>query len=429
MARRRSSLQRQISVGLVLYVLLLSAALAAHGLLVNEQAERRVWQSLLNVEMDHVVARVRERANPPWAPATGLRFYADQAIAASPPPALMRFGPGLHDNVVFDDNEWVVLVRLVGDGRYMLALDIDGFEQDEWRLAAPLLLLAALMALLLALFSICGVRRLVRPLAALAERILELRPDRTGQRIEVGRGGSSELVVIAEALNAYLERNERFVERERVFIDSASHELRTPIAVVAGAADLALARPIDDEAVRAPLQRIARTARAMEQLVVLLLVLARDPARLSAASDRFRLDELLPELVEDHRFLATGKSLEIEVALHASCELVAPVRIVQAAIGNLLRNAIENSDRGRIRVELHPAGVVVIDDPGHGMAPEEVAAIYARIARGGGRESSDEGIGLDLIARLCEHLSWRLVIDSGHGRGTRATLDLGAAVA
>lgn len=63
---------------------------------------------------------------------------------------------------------------------------------------------------------------------------------------------------------------------------------------------------------------------------------------------------------------------------------------------------------------------MIIEDPGHGMTPEEIAQIYARVARGGGRDGG--GIGLDLISRLCEHLGWRLDFASDEGRGTTTTL-------
>jgi signal transduction histidine kinase len=136
----------------------------------------------------------------------------------------------------------------------------------------------------------------------------------------------------------------------------------------------------------------------------------------------------LPEIVDDHRHLCADKDLVLDLAPLPACELLAPLAIVQAAIGNLLRNAIENSDRGTISLALQPAGVVVIEDPGHGMSPEEISAIYAKVARGGGGRDGG-GIGLDLIARLCEHLGWRLEIEPRTPRGTRVTLDLGAALA
>ena len=71
-----------------------------------------------------------------------------------------------------------------------------------------------------------------------------------------------------------------------------------------------------------------------------------------------------------------------------------------------------------------PLAVVEIADPGQGMSPEEISAVYARAARGGGRDGG--GIGLDLITRLCAHLGWGLAIDSRPGEGTTARLDLGA---
>src|SRR3546814_927382 len=197
------------------------------------------------------------------------------------------------------------------------------------------------------------------------------------------------------AVNDYLARNERFVERERAFIDSSSHELRTPVAVIAGASELALDQPGTPDAVRNQLSRILRTARGVEQLLSLLLVLAKDPQRLAQVSDHFRLDQLLPEIVDDHLHLCAGKDLQLDLQPLPACELLAPLAIVKAAIGNLLRNAIENSDRGTISIALGRGGVVVIEDPGHGMSPEEISVIYARMARGGdgGRNGDRKRVG------------------------------------
>mgnify|MGYP000946496849 CR=1 FL=1 len=123
------------------------------------------------------------------------------------------------------------------------------------------------------------------------------------------------------------------------------------------------------------------------------------------------------------RHLLRDKDLTVSLRA-APVELVAPLAVVQAAIGNLLRNAIENSDRGVIELDVRAQGVVCVRDPGHGMPPEEIAAIYARMARG--QLSDQGGIGLALVARLCEHLGWTLHFSPVQPRGTLATLDLGA---
>ncbi|WP_441820257.1 sensor histidine kinase [Lysobacter sp. TAB13] len=415
----RSSLQRRILVGLIAYTTLLSTAVVVQGFIVNDHAEHLVWTSLLDAELDHFVERSRTDANYRWTDTKSLSLY-DSTAPREIPSSLRNLAPGVHDGVMLDGSEQVVMVRNVPGGRLTLALDITDMEHNELDMALTVAAAAAATLLLLTLMIGWGVRRLVRPLVKMAQGIGSLRPDQPGQRIEVLDAASSELVVIAEAVNDYVERNDRFVERERVFINSASHELRTPVAVIAGAAELALGQAGLPAGVRQQLDRIQRTARDVEQLISLLLILAKDPKRLGASADEFALDHLLPEIVEDHRHLTRDKDLTLTIAPLPRCDIVAPLQIVQAAIGNLLRNAIENSDRGEITIRLEPAATVVIEDPGHGMTPEEISAIYARVARGG-REGG--GIGLDLISRLCAHLGWSLSFDAAQ-RGTRTTLVL-----
>ena len=419
------SLQRRIALGMLGYVVLLGMVVLAFGWLINERAEALVWSSLLNTEMEYFA---RHADDEDWRPRDSdlLEFHVAGGDI-SLPAGLAGLSPGLHDEVAVDGRESVVLVRDVDGRRLLLALDITEFERSERELALTLLLSTLAVVVVLGLVVMWGVGRLARPLRELAQRIGLLRPDAAGQRVELPHKASAELVVIVEALNAYLDRHDQFVERERGFIDSASHELRTPVSVIAGASELALESPMPATA-RVQVQRIQRTARNVEQLVEMLLVLAKDPARLARNSDRIELDQLLAEVVDDHRHLCGEKALELLVLPMQRCEVVAPVGIVQAAVGNLLRNAIENSDSGQITVRLERGATVVIEDPGHGMSPEQISAIYARQARGDGRGGG--GIGLDLITRICSHLGWRLEIGSrANGAGTRATLDLGRAAA
>lgn len=409
---------------LAVYVVLLTVMVAAGANLLHERSEHLVWRALLKTELAHFIDTSARDPHYRWQNSDTLSLYRFDAVDRIPA-SLEALNPGLHDNLVLANRNSVALVRdTQAFGRVAIVLDVTDFEALE-RFTSTWVLLAVLLIGTLTLFAAWyGMRRIVGPLSTLAARIGELDPEQAGGRVAPGAGATSELVVIADALNAYLQRNEAFVERERVFVGSASHELRTPIAVIAGAADLALEQAQLPAAARAQVQRIQRTARGVEQLLSLLLMLARDPQRLSRESDRFRLDELLPVIVDDHRHLCADKELTIAMTALAPCVIVAPLVIVQAAIGNLLRNAIENSDRGDIVIRLDAPGIVAIDDPGHGMSPEDISAIYARTARDGGGSG---GIGLDLIARLCQHLGWRLSIGPRSTSGTRAMLDFGKA--
>lgn len=406
------------------YTLLMTLAVFGTAQYLHERAEHGVWRSLLNSELDSILDSSAQSPGYHWQDSDTLRLYRLDGGKAVPP-VLRTLHPGLHEHDV-DGRPSAVMVRDTAQaGRLALVLDITDFEALEkfltrWMLAAGVALIG--ITLLMGAYAMA---RLVSPLVELARDIGALRPERRAQQVAVGAQGSAELYVIADALNDYLERNGQFVERERAFIDSASHELRTPIAVIGNAVELALEQPGTPPAVRHQLQRIAQTSASVEQLIALLLVLAKDPGRLVRSSDTVRLDHLIPDIVADHAHLCADKDLQLVIEPLPPCSLTAPVAIVQTAIGNLLRNAIENSDRGIIRIALSAPGVVRISDPGHGMTPEEISAIYARLARGDARQGN--GIGLELIGRLCEHLGWKLSLESDAGQGTVATLDLGGA--
>lgn len=420
MTRIRTGLRQRMLTGLLGYAVLLTIAVVVHGFVVNEHAEHLVWQSLLDNELNHILERRRIDPDFRWVNTNSISLY-DSGTLEAMPRELRGLSPGVHDGIRIGKSELVVMVREVDGRSLLLSLDITDLEDRELDMTLTVAGSALTLIFLLGLAIAWGVNKLVHPLSVIANEIGDLRPDQSGQRIVIPDSASAELVVIAEALNDYLQRNDRFVERERVFIDSASHELRTPIAVIGGASTIALDEPDLSAKVRHQLNRIHRTTKAVEQLIALLLVLAKEPRKLIRANDRIALDQMLPEIVSDHRHLTAGKDLVLTIGTLQACEIIAPLPIVQTAIGNLLRNSIENSDRGEIVVQLGEDALVTIDDPGHGMTPEEVSAIYAKLARGGG-ERGGGGIGIDLISRVCEHLGWRLEFFSRPSAGTRTTL-------
>lgn len=419
---RPHSLRRRILYWLAAYALLLAAGVSLHGFLVNEYAERLLWDSMLRTEFTHHLERRSTDPTYRWSDSDSLRLYAGDADA---PPETRALPDGIHDEVELQDGtEILVLVDHVDGVRHVLTLDITEMEREEDRLTLFILGSSVALVLLMGTLMAIGLGRALRPLTTLADDIAALSPDRAGQRLVPEPRASSELLVIASALNDYLQRNERFVERERDFIHTASHELRTPVAVMAGAAELALV-PADVPATTAhQLQRILRTADDMDRMIALLLALAKDPARLLQTGQPVDLSALLPAIIDDHRHLTRDKALDIALDAPPACTILAPPGVVRATVGNLLRNAIEHSDDGRIEVVLQADATVVIRDPGHGMSPEQISAIYSRMARTGA--PAGDGIGLELIARVCEHLGWALDIRAAPEGGTVATLRMRA---
>jgi signal transduction histidine kinase len=416
--RPRSSLRRRIVWSSVAYIVVISLAVIIHGHIVNERAEHLLWESLLERELTHFVQRRRDDPGAAWRDTESLALFG--ASIGNPVPVEFRsFPPGVHDEIRRGQREYVVLVRGSAADQLVLALDITEIETREKSMTAAMALgaIALLLGLMVATYFATG--RLMKPLSALTEAIRRLRPDTRHQQVTTDAGAPDEVAIIAEALNDFMRRTDSYVEREQSFLNTASHELRTPIAVISGAAEVAIDQPTMATA-RPHLARILSTARDMQQLVLFLLTLAKDPSRLSANAESVDLARLVSSLVADHAHLCVGREISIEYGPMPNVIVSIPAAATQAAIGNLLRNAIENSSRGTIRLSIELDGTIVIEDPGSGMSARELSSFYKRRAQAG--ERTGDGIGLDLIARLCQHLGWTLQLLPRAEGGTIARL-------
>jgi signal transduction histidine kinase len=274
--------------------------------------------------------------------------------------------------------------------------------------------LAAVLALVMGVIGALATRRAMAPLTRLARDI-----DAAGDGLPVVRAAdypAGEIGVLAGALEAGLARVGRFVERERAFTRDASHELRTPIAVVRGAAEvLALQQPAHPA-----LARIETAATDMTQTLDLLLALAREGE--TPAGKAAGVRALVERALADAALRWPGSRVEPVVAL--SADLVAPVHAatLQLVLNNLIGNAFQHSGGARIMISGDAGGLVIMDDgPGIDNVPAALLPFHK------GENSAGSGLGLAIVARLCASAGIDLAIgaagpDGGPGRGTRLAL-------
>lgn len=407
------SLRRQVAQASLWFGAAMTMILALAALILHESVEQGIWEVLLGAEL----ARMESGGIEPEA-ALRLRYWSE-IEGQQLPPALSPLSVGVHDELRMDGRDFVVLVQGEAGARRAVALDISELERAELAAGAGIVIGLILVVGAMGLMVYLGSRRLVAPMERVARSIGALDPAAANAHLPAQADESSELRRIREALNDYLDRYRSFAERERAFAASASHELRTPIAVIRGAAELAVSAETSASARAAALRRILHTSREVEVLLRVLLTLAKEPGRLAEQAESTEVSGLLPALIADHQHLCEGRELALVLGPCEPCAIRAPTGLAAVAIGNLLRNAIEHSDSGEITLSCD-ARQVRIDDPGSELRPEAISALYARQLREG--RPASEGIGLALIARLCEHLGWTLSFSAREPRGTRAVL-------
>jgi len=261
-------------------------------------------------------------------------------------------------------------------------------------------------------------RSMRRPIRTLAQRMDALDPEQPSQRLPHDFA-LRELTDIALLVNRHLDRVERFIERERSLLDQASHEFRTPIAVIAGAVEVLKLHDLPPAAKR-PLDRIESTTHNLSQIMAALLFLSRE-ADTGAQGDITRVDLLTASLVDDHEHLLQGARAAFLVGQLQPLAVDCPEAIVRIVVGNLLRNAAENSQQGAIRVRLVDA-MLRIQDSGEGFDTVAAARRYTQGLRDSVKQGGGQGLGLFLTRRICERFGWTLNIASSPGAGTVAEL-------
>ncbi|MCC7054938.1 MAG: HAMP domain-containing protein [Gemmatimonadaceae bacterium] len=301
----------------------------------------------------------------------------------------------------------------VGTGRFVLmgaySLDeitavIDGIRR-AFLISIPVLLLIA------ALGSHALANRSLAPLAAMSAQASAITVRNLHERLPVT--GGDELVQLATVSNGLLDRLEEAFEQQRRFVADASHELRTPTAVVKTEADVTLSRPHrDEEEYRASVTVMQDAAHRMSRIVADLFLLSRaDAGHLVMKSEPLYLDEAVQDATRVLRRLAAERGVEIVVHELSEAPLVGDRDLLGRLVLNLLDNAVKYSPPGgTVDVSLtHDAAgyAIRVHDRGPGIPPESRERIFERFyrvdaarSRADASATSGAGLGLAIARRI-----------------------------
>ena len=257
--------------------------------------------------------------------------------------------------------------------------------EDVWLPVMPF----ALSALLVTLFS---VRRALNPLESTAQQVEAIVPGNSALQLDLA-GLPREAAVFASAINGLMQRMAAAAHSQKVFIASAAHELRTPLAVM-----LLELEKIDHPRAR----RLEADVAGMAESVARLLVLARMDMMQPPELADLDITAVAGETVDRLRAWAAAQQHEIELHLGPPQILRGDPAAIREALRNLVENAVKHTPAGtRIRVEVRPDGAVVVEDSGPGI-PSELAAQLFEPFRKGDPSTEGAGLGLTIVRRAVE---------------------------
>jgi heavy metal sensor kinase len=250
-------------------------------------------------------------------------------------------------------------------------------------------------------------RQSLAPVLRMSREARQIGASSLGERIAI-RNPNDELGVLGETLNDLLARLESAFASQRRFMAEASHEMRTPLAILQGESDVALSRPDRGASeYREALEVVQKTTRTLSQVVEDLFLISRgdagdDPGRAS----RFYLDETVEGAARAMRTRAEARGVRIDVAPSPERLVCADEELIHRLVLNLIDNAVKHTRTGGlVRVELGGnAGVttITVRDEGPGVPSDERERIFERFYRGGDGRSTGAGLGLAIVRSIAQ---------------------------
>jgi len=275
------------------------------------------------------------------------------------------------------------------------------------------------------------VRSLRTGVQVTGERGEIVRSDGARFKVELGsapiRDSQGRIVGAISVVQDVTERERREVA-EREFVTNAAHELRTPLAAIAGAIEVLQAGAKEDpEAQDRFLGHIERESNRLRRLVQALLTLAR--AETGAETAKVEIVPLLGLVEEAIEALEPAAVVPIEVECPADLGALANRELLERVVANLVANAAQNTSEGRIVIRAVPTDDVVelsVADTGRGIEPEERDRVFDRFFRGT-RVRDGFGLGLAIVSQAVRAMDGTIDVDSPDKGGTVVRVRLRAA--
>ncbi len=267
-------------------------------------------------------------------------------------------------------------------------------------------------------------KRVLKPISDMAATAQALSANNLSDRISVD-GTKNELKDLAAVINGMLDRIELSYNSQKQFVSDASHELRTPIAVIQGYVGM-LERwgKTDKEVLDEGLQAISQETASMKELVDRLLFLARhDKKTLMLEMESFDPLEVMSEVHREARLLSSAHRFELTPAQNALIN--ADKGMIKQLMRILVDNAIKYTpEGGSITLGARREGlncVLSVSDTGEGIAAEELPKVFERFYRcdeARRSQTSGHGLGLSIARIIVAAHSGKLKVRSKPGAGT-----------
>lgn len=248
------------------------------------------------------------------------------------------------------------------------------------------------------------------------------------KRIEIPEIGD-EFNRIADGFNGMLQRIEENYEAEKRFASNASHELRTPVAVVLAQCDYAFENAKDIDDMYEAIESIQRQGYRMSHLIEQLLIFTRIQQNTEKyPTEEVELSDLIGQIGKDYEMITENRKFEYDLQKPVLQKINR--ELFSLMVTNLMQNAVRyGKEGGRVglglRIREDGVRIFEVSDDGIGIEEEDLPHIWERFYRGdSSRSTRGTGLGLSLVKEIVRYHGGQITVESRPGSGSRFTVFL-----
>lgn len=273
-------------------------------------------------------------------------------------------------------------------------------------------------------------RKMLRPIAEMTNTVKAITIHHLDTRLDVGTS-QDELKELAETFNEMINHIQKSYERQNQFVSDASHELRTPISVIQGYANLLDRWGKDNrEVLEESISAIKSEAENMKDLTEKLLYLARiDKQLLTLEKEAFSINAFLDEVVKETILIDSKHKIIRETK--EDQRIYADRKALKQALRIFIDNSVKfTPDGGLIRLSAIPSKkelILTIEDTGIGIPEEDIPHIFNRFYRADKsrtKKSGGHGLGLSIAKWIIDKHNGTIKVESKLHVGTKMSIYL-----
>ncbi len=305
-----------------------------------------------------------------------------------------------------------------------------GARSELFELKLILILGLGSSLLLLVLISYFAAGRILQPIVTINRLAEEISDNTLDRRIPLPQS-DDELRQLSVSLNRMFDRLQESFRRQKQFVASASHELKTPLTMLRLFLDNAIRRPEHEEAFRQQLLEQEAVLSRMERLIRALLDLSALGLNESLVPERFDLRKLIEATASEFDVLIEARGLRLDLDLPEALPLTGDREKLHRVLINLLDNAVKyNRAQGEISVTAAAAqGILTLTvfNTGPGIPADDLERVFEqfyRVEKSRSQQYGGSGLGLSIVRQIIALHGGGIHMESREGEWTRVIIRL-----